>query len=670
MGYITYHRTQWRVENTFTGELSGPYKRPPIRDKFPAQQQDKPLFLPSKLVRVSDMTVIKGSEIGDGKRYCAISYSWNQSGNIVKKKKDCSNDDDDGDECTCDDEGKHVIVDYPSKKVKIKGRPRGRRRFSLPGRTRLVEFKDLIQQICLDFGVEYLWFDKMCINQEDPEEKRREIQQMYRIYQNALFTIALIPELLAKKRPPLVDTLHNRNYSKSNNSNDNSATSNNSKSNSNSHSTKYTYRINTNFGIYTEWARRVWCLEELAKSSLLLYVAGNGHMWSDIVDSNNTTSSMPTYHHHYMFSICVKSLKWAACTTLYHAHRRLSTKAHDRIFSLANIYPDETMDKISFTYNQPILELMNQFYRALAKCDIRIMLFGVNYKMDNFGMKFREKYATGLPSWVGMTNTHLLQLSLYDLLPLVQTSPSSSSLLPFEYSVNDESYALRIKCRYIPGTTLLPNKKQQLQQTSQAVNQGRNKSENHTCTNTNNNNNNKYKGSRKCKRKQPLPYIPSLPIYSSSMIPKPLSNETAINKETTPFSLPFSVVPEPPVDDDSFESLSYPGYYGIKVTHELLRSRVEDWIPKNIALSLDNDNIGYLSLTDSSCTDFIILSELAFTTIFPDLVVMPIVTKKGLSKEGMHGDYYYYNNIGVCFMHKFLCESLNDLDMKQQFVIQ
>ncbi|KAI9258096.1 hypothetical protein BDA99DRAFT_573372, partial [Phascolomyces articulosus] len=277
MGYITYDRQQWRVENAYTNDLSGPYKRPPIR-YFPRSASGPPLnsnrqedgkeggdhpdsylpFRPNLLVRIEDMKVVNGADVDDD--YCALSYSWNQSGDLVKKR-DLVKDGNDGwtnkttcasgtsqeyqgnddDEYVRSDQGKHTIVDFPAKKVRTKIRPRGRRRSSLPPTTRLVKFEGLIQQICLDFGVRYIWYDQMCIDQNDPDQKRIEIKQMHRIYNNALFSIVLVPELRVTRCQDDCG--------------------------------EYTYRCNSDAGINTEWCRRAWTLEEMAMSRLMLYVA-------------------------------------------------------------------------------------------------------------------------------------------------------------------------------------------------------------------------------------------------------------------------------------------------------------------------------------------------------------------------------------------------------------
>ncbi|KAI1801261.1 HET-domain-containing protein [Daldinia bambusicola] len=49
--------------------------------------------------------------------------------------------------------------------------------------------KDAIK-VTQSLGLRYLWIDALCIIQDDPEDKRREISQMCTIYQNALVTIA------------------------------------------------------------------------------------------------------------------------------------------------------------------------------------------------------------------------------------------------------------------------------------------------------------------------------------------------------------------------------------------------------------------------------------------------------------------------------------------------
>ncbi|KAI8140018.1 hypothetical protein BJV82DRAFT_672117 [Fennellomyces sp. T-0311] len=51
------------------------------------------------------------------------------------------------------------------------------------------------QQACKDFNIDYLRYDKICINHTNKEEKKREIKQMHATYSSAHYTIALVPEI-------------------------------------------------------------------------------------------------------------------------------------------------------------------------------------------------------------------------------------------------------------------------------------------------------------------------------------------------------------------------------------------------------------------------------------------------------------------------------------------
>ncbi|KAI9245231.1 hypothetical protein BDA99DRAFT_528307 [Phascolomyces articulosus] len=57
-----------------------------------------------------------------------------------------------------------------------------------------VKFEGIIQQICQQFNIKYIWCDQLCINQNNKEEKLREIRNMHHIYENAYCTVALVPE--------------------------------------------------------------------------------------------------------------------------------------------------------------------------------------------------------------------------------------------------------------------------------------------------------------------------------------------------------------------------------------------------------------------------------------------------------------------------------------------
>ncbi|KAI9271525.1 hypothetical protein BDA99DRAFT_534011 [Phascolomyces articulosus] len=73
--YITYETAQnsWNDEYGYAKRA-----KPPITIPNDLPKTD---FMPTKLVRISDMKVVDGSQVNEG--YCALSYSWNQSGDIL-----------------------------------------------------------------------------------------------------------------------------------------------------------------------------------------------------------------------------------------------------------------------------------------------------------------------------------------------------------------------------------------------------------------------------------------------------------------------------------------------------------------------------------------------------------------------------------------------------------
>ena len=323
----------------------------------------KPIFMPSYLVRTSDMKVVKGSEVHEG--YCTLSYSWNQSG---ETRKDAITG-----KSYRVDEGKHKII-FPGKTVRIK--PRGRKR--IPRRIKFVKFEALIQEICKDFNVKYIWYDQLCINQGDEEEKHGEIRQMHKIYKNAYCAVALVPELKTMSdRPTQV----------------------------------FISGADSQTLLNTQWVSRMWTLEEALMSSRLLYIGCDNHCWWYRLARDG----------HPVFSGRVKR---DVASVLYYAHARTSTKEHDHVFALANVFPD-VMKDITVNYKQDIQKLMIQFYGHLAEKDLTILCFQPHtshgYKKmcrtffsgsigDNDTKE--EGYEVpiqsfDLPSWTGVAGEHI-----------------------------------------------------------------------------------------------------------------------------------------------------------------------------------------------------------------------------------------------------------------------
>ena len=381
MTYVVYEKAQYSEyktekkaptscttrdeRNHISGSLKGVHRFSQPSKKMPLVVP-KPSFMPSYLVRTSDMKVVQGSEVNEG--YCTLSYSWNQSGEIVKNEATGESD-------FRIDQGKHKII-FPAKTVRKK--PRGRKR--VPRTVTFVTFEGLIQEICKDFNVKYIWYDQMCINQNDEKEKHCEIHQMHKIYSNAYCTIALVPEL---------EALMHKNYASSRLSVTGA-----------SHRTL----------LRSQWMKRMWTLEEAVMSSRMLFVGRNIHYWWYCLFK-------------YDNPIFYKRSNRGAANVLHYAHTRTSTKEHDRIFALANIFPD-VMREITIDYNQDIQELMIQFYGILAEKDLSILCFGPHrtngYKVMcktsftthvNNNSKRKPEYSIpiqkfDLPSWTGIYGQH------------------------------------------------------------------------------------------------------------------------------------------------------------------------------------------------------------------------------------------------------------------------
>ncbi|KAI9271495.1 hypothetical protein BDA99DRAFT_533983 [Phascolomyces articulosus] len=229
----------------------------------------KPDFMPTKLVRISDMKVVDGSQVNEG--YCALSYSWDQSGDIQQ--------DDNGKYVRVDD-GKHKIISYdgifpdmiiPRYKTPVVYNYRIIERGSklekmyyvlkiiddenyyFSKTIQYVKFEVIIQQICQQFNIKYIWYDQMCINQDDKKEKQHEMRNMHQIYQNAYCTVAFIPDHSHKKH-------------------------------------LYASR--------QQYFRHIWTLEEVINSERLLLVGGDKHEWGDQIGTHREEAHLSSAKYH------------------------------------------------------------------------------------------------------------------------------------------------------------------------------------------------------------------------------------------------------------------------------------------------------------------------------------------------------------------------------------
>ncbi|KAI9276761.1 hypothetical protein BDA99DRAFT_554716 [Phascolomyces articulosus] len=356
--YITYETAQYaKIDNRRIRRFKRHYRPPEtVPNDLP-----KPEFMPTKLIRISDMEIVYGSQVNEG--YCALSYSWNQSGDMVL--------DEAKGKYMRIDEGRHEIISYCSifpdmiipyyiaaKNFKRKLwkiykvlEVMDEKNYYFQKTVKQVKFESILQHICQQFNIKYIWFDQMCINQDDKEEKKREIRNMHHIYENAYCTIALTPEFSGLN----VATPSSEDY---------------------------------------QYFKRLWTLEEAIKSKKLLFVGKDVHKWGEDISRSDR-----------LYPLIESSSTLSVSQILYHAHNRTSTKDHDRVFALIHLFP-EFMQDINIDYDQPLEELMVQFYRLLAKKSISILVFE---KLTHHRYESTiQKYSTFLPSWTGVNGTHAL----------------------------------------------------------------------------------------------------------------------------------------------------------------------------------------------------------------------------------------------------------------------
>ena len=146
-------------------------------------------YHPTWLIRVSDWIRVPSSEAVNG--YNTLSYCWRQSGDVKKT---------DNGKYDLIDNGKHCIVDgYNVLETDSNGKQNKYIMQSQPNFETMVktyvEYTKLLQQVCLDFKVDYVRYDKECIDQKDDNAKSKEIKEMHNIYRNARYTIVMVPEV-------------------------------------------------------------------------------------------------------------------------------------------------------------------------------------------------------------------------------------------------------------------------------------------------------------------------------------------------------------------------------------------------------------------------------------------------------------------------------------------
>ncbi|KAI9268149.1 hypothetical protein BDA99DRAFT_535665 [Phascolomyces articulosus] len=351
--YIIYEGAQWTISTN--EETLKRYGEPPIRVQG---MLPKPKLILSKLVRVFDMKVIPGAEANEG--YYALSYSWNQSGDIVV------------DNLT----GKSKRVDQvTTTRIVLKYVP---------------ENKDSWFHLKILFNGHATISTSNTYGLINVHQSRRSagktpgIHHMHRIYKSAYCTVALVPEFYFTEK---------------------------GQGNINS---KDVFQTSQDDILKSEWFKRLWTLEETTKKSQKLLIVGqNTHVWAGGPTSNESLNGF--------FNKPSKEL--SILHILFYVHIRRSTNDHDRVFGLANIFPD-VIKNIHNDYNHLLDDLMIQFYGLLAEKDTTILVFGKHDKYKSIGVyietpggifnKAKYNHQFSLSSWAGISGEHHMEHIRYN----------------------------------------------------------------------------------------------------------------------------------------------------------------------------------------------------------------------------------------------------------------
>ncbi|KAI8148993.1 heterokaryon incompatibility protein-domain-containing protein [Fennellomyces sp. T-0311] len=377
-----------------SGQMSLIYDRPP----FTITSTDE--FRPTWLVRVSDMARVPGTDAKNG--YCTLSYSWNYSGDLIQGENG---------EYECIDNGQHKII-YNTK---------GKDTTFFDQGIKHVKFEGLIQQLCKDFDIEYIWYDKMCIDQTDKIKKHTEIKQMHEIYRNARFAVAMIPEM------SVPDGIKKVSWT--------SGLKNLARVVKNEHfSERAAIEKCIQAICNSEWFKRMWTLEEAIMSNHIVFVGKNAHLWLGarvLLGGGFFLSASMAWLEDLM--VLWPAGTPSANTVLRHAHARYTTKEHDRVYALANVYAG--IIDIDVNYDRPIMTVMNEFYANLLENDLSVLCFG----KPRFEYKHTMRGSYALPSWTGIGGTH------------VQDAARTTLKTPQDYFSIDtkDSFQMRVNCGYI-----------------------------------------------------------------------------------------------------------------------------------------------------------------------------------------------------------------------------
>ncbi|KAG2221704.1 hypothetical protein INT45_002742 [Circinella minor] len=262
--------------------------------------------------------------------------------------------------------------------------------------------------MCHDFQIDYLWYDKICIdsnNDDDEKTKLKHIKNMHRIYAHANYTVALVPEIKVH---------HSKDFVRRGNK-----------------EIEWCIKARSRALMdlrHSSWFKSSWSLAQVMMSQSILVVGQDLHFWQQSQQLINETTNIipadmlygfllnfPARLHRLQQQQSTAASSSGANQVFHQAYFRSSACQHDSLFALLNIfYPViQNVQPILANINYTTMNLHHAFqdlYRAIAARDLSILFFGVHNPkiygpVQGCPNTMHDYYM--LPSWTGIYGWHL-----------------------------------------------------------------------------------------------------------------------------------------------------------------------------------------------------------------------------------------------------------------------